>query len=111
MSEVAAVHPDSASAIARNSENVVVGDEIVRHRLSSRVMHWSVAVAFMVCLFTGMPIWTPIFSWMAALFGGLHVCRWLHPYAGVAFFVGCLWMAVHWMSQMALGPADKKWLK
>ena len=78
---------DTAVVAARDRENVIVGNEIVRHRLVSRVIHWSVAVTFFVCVFTGMPIWTPVFGWMAHLFGGLTVCRLLHPWAGVAFFL------------------------
>ena len=113
MSEV--IHPpdvdaDTAAFIARTREDVAVGGEIIRHRLSSRVMHWCVAISFVVCILTGMPIWTPIFAWMATLVGGLQVCRWLHPYAGVAFFAGCLWMGFHWAKEMVLSALDKKWL-
>ncbi len=101
---------DPAVIAARTQEDVAVGNEIVRHRLSSRVMHWTVALAFMLTLITGMPIWTPIFSWMAFLVGGLHVCRWLHPWSGAAFFVGMLWMLIHWLASMKLAEVDKKWL-
>ena len=66
---------DPAVLAAREREDILVGDEIVRHKLSSRVIHWMVAVTFFVCLFTGMPIWTPVLGWMAAFFGGLAVCQ------------------------------------
>ena len=42
---------DEAVIVARDRENVVVGNEIIRHRLSSRVIHWCVAATFIVCLF------------------------------------------------------------
>ncbi|MDQ2978782.1 MAG: hypothetical protein M3R62_06145, partial [Acidobacteriota bacterium] len=58
---------DSAVIVARDRENVIVGNEIVRHRRSSRLIHWSVALTFFVCVVTGMPIWTPLFGWMAHL--------------------------------------------
>jgi formate dehydrogenase subunit gamma len=93
---------------AVHTEDVMVGDEIVRHKLSSRVVHWSVAVTFLIALFTGMPIWSPVFGWMSALFGGLTVCRWLHPWSGVAFAVTTLVMFVHWFSQMRFDAADRK---
>ncbi len=73
---------------------------IVRHSLPSRVIHWSVAICFFVCLFSGMPIWSPIFGWMAHFFGGLETCRWLHPLAGVAFFATSLAMFVGWIGEM-----------
>jgi len=96
---------------ARRSEDVVVGDHIVRHRLASRAIHWSVGALFFVALLTGLPIWTPVFGWSAPLFGGLHVCRWLHPWAGVLFFLGMLVMFVHWGSEMRLQPKDREWLR
>lgn len=96
---------------ARRAEDVVVGDEIVRHRLASRVIHWSVAVSFVLALVSGLPIWTPVFGWMASLLGGLHVCRWLHPWTGVLFFVAVGVMLVHWWDDMRLLPADREWLR
>ena len=33
-----------------SAENILVGDEIVRHRLASRVIHWLVAVFFFLSL-------------------------------------------------------------
>lgn len=101
---------DSAVVVARQREDVIVGSEIVRHRRSSRLIHWSVAVTFFVCLFTGMPIWSPVFGWMAHLFGGLSVCRVLHPWAGIAFSLAAVVMFFHWLREMRLEPRDKEWL-
>ncbi|HEV2063840.1 MAG TPA: formate dehydrogenase subunit gamma [Thermoanaerobaculia bacterium] len=99
-----------AVAAARDREDIVVGNEIVRHRRSSRVIHWTVAVTFLVCVATGMPIWTPLFGWMASLFGGLSVCRVLHPWAGLAFFLSSAVMFFHWLAEMRLEPGEKGWL-
>jgi len=98
----------SVMDVARDREDVLVGDEIVRHRLSSRVIHWTVAIFFFGALFTGMPIWSPVFGWMAFLFGGLSVCRWLHAWLGVAFAAASLIMFVHWMRDMAFDKADRR---
>jgi formate dehydrogenase subunit gamma len=100
----------AATARARTEEDVLVGDEIVRHRRSARVVHWTVAVLFFLCLLTGLPIWTPVFGWMANLVGGLTVARWLHPWAGVLFFAASLWMFLHWREDMRLEPRDREWL-
>ncbi|HTY40869.1 MAG TPA: formate dehydrogenase subunit gamma [Thermoanaerobaculia bacterium] len=100
---------DPAVLVARDKEDVVVGDEVVRHKLSSRVIHWAVSVTFFVCLFTGFPIWTPFFGWMAALFGGLSVCRVVHPWAGLAFFLAYAVMFFDWMSDMVFRPDEKGW--
>jgi formate dehydrogenase subunit gamma len=96
---------------ARHTEDVAVGDEIVRHRLASRVIHWTVALFFFLALFSGLPIWSPIFGWMAHFFGGLTVCRWLHPWAGLLFFASMAVMFVHWLDDMRLQPSDREWLR
>jgi len=101
---------DMAVIRARGAENVVVGQEIVRHRFASRVIHWSVAVSLLLSLFTGLPIWTPIFGWMGTLFGGLYVCRWLHPWLGLLFAASSLVMFVYWLKEMRLEPKERDWL-
>jgi len=103
-----AVRGPTAIQVARDREDVLVGNEIIRHRLSSRVIHWTVAVFFFGALLTGMPIWSPVFGWMAYLFGGLSVCRWLHAWLGVAFAAATLLMFVHWMRDMAFDKSDRK---
>ena len=70
----------------------------------------SVALSFAVAILTGMPIWTPVFGWMASFFGGLAVCRWLHPWAGSGFFVASVVMFFHWLSEMILLPNERDWL-
>jgi formate dehydrogenase subunit gamma len=101
---------DAAVVTARDREDVVVGGEIVRHNRASRLIHWTVAVTFFICLLTGMPIWTPVFGWMAYLFGGLSVCRVIHPWVGIAFFIAAAVMFVQWVSDMRLEPDEKDWL-
>jgi formate dehydrogenase beta subunit/formate dehydrogenase gamma subunit len=105
-----AARKETAAEIARRTEDVVVGDEIVRHRLSTRVIHWTVALFFFVSLLTGLPIWTAYFKWMGALFGGLSVCRWLHPILGIGFVGGSLIMFVHWLRDMHFQENDYDWL-
>lgn len=98
----------SISRLAREKEDVVVGNEIVRHRLASRVIHWGVALFFTMALLSGLPIWSPVFGWMADLFGGLQVCRWLHAWSGIAFAVMTVVMVVHWIKEMYFDEYDKK---
>src|SRR5713226_8892153 len=108
MSTVKARPMDSAIAQARSREDVVVGNEIVRHKRASRVIHWIVAATFFLCLLTGMPIWTPVFGWMAALVGGLPVARVMHPWFGIAFFVSSAVMFFHWLGDMHLEPGERR---
>jgi formate dehydrogenase subunit gamma len=108
MSELGIPGRPTIMDVARDRENVVVGEEIVRHKLLSRLIHWMVALFFVGALLTGMPIWSPVFGWMAYLFGGLSVCRWLHAWVGVAFSVGTVVMFVHWLSDMHFTENDRK---
>lgn len=101
---------DVAAIKARGAEDVFVGNEIVRHRLSSRVIHWSVAATFFLCLATGLPVWTPVFGWMATFFGGLSVCRVLHPFFGAAFFLASAAMFVHWRRDMVMTQKERSWV-
>ena len=111
---MSAVHPnpvlDPAIIRARHEEDVVEGGQIVRHSLASRLIHWSVALTFAVTLFTGLPIWSPVFGWLAHLFGGLQVCRWLHPWAGLLFFAASVVMFFYWLKDMVLQPSERDWL-
>jgi formate dehydrogenase subunit gamma len=103
-------HIETPVIVARDRDNVVVGEEIVRHRLATRLIHWSVAITFFIALISGMPIWTPLFGWMAVFVGGLEVARLIHPYAGVAFFIASIFQFVHWLPDMHLHEDQKGWL-
>ncbi len=107
MSAEAAASGQTAIERARSVEDVVVGDEIARHTLRSRAVHWAVAVFFISCVLTGLPVWSPVFGWMASIFGGLSVCRWLHSWLGIAFAVSSLLMAVQWFSDMLFDEHDR----
>jgi len=111
MSRVVLQAPRSGpTAAPRKAEDVIIGDEIVRHRFATRVIHWIVALTFFLLLFTGMPIWSPVFGWMAAFFGGLEVCRWLHPWVGIVFSIASIAMFISWVSDMRLEKQDRGWL-
>ncbi len=102
--------PASPPTIRHAREDSVVGNHIVRHSLASRVIHWSVALFFFLTLLSGLPIWTPIFRGLSSLFGGLAVCRWLHPLTGIAFTAAVLVMFAHWIKDMRMEAGDWGWL-
>ena len=109
MSTVAGQHGRPEIITARKRDNIVVDDVIVRHRLATRLIHWSVALTFFVALFSGMPIWTPLFGWMAYFVGGLHTARVIHPWAGIAFFIASVVQFFHWLRDMRLRADEKSW--
>jgi len=102
-------HVDRAIVVARDRDNVVVAGEIVRHRRATRIIHWMVALTFFISLFSGMPIWTPLFGWMANLVGGMETARVIHPYAGVAFVIASAFQFFHWLGDMHFASDEKGW--
>ena len=100
---------DRAIVVARDRDNVVVAGEIVRHRRATRIIHWTVAFTFLIGLLSGMPIWTPLFGWMAYLVGGMEVARVIHPYAGVAFVIASAFQFFHWLGDMHFASDEKDW--
>jgi len=99
-----------AQPTSSGPEDKVIGEYIVRHRLSTRVVHWTAAIGFFGALLSGLPIWTPIFGWTAGLFGGLSVCRWLHPWFGIAFVAAIVAMFGLWFKDMRMRREDWGWL-
>jgi formate dehydrogenase subunit gamma len=97
-------------ARARHTEDVAMGNLIIRHRLASRRIHWTVAFFFFCSLLSGLPIWTPLFGWLAGLFGGLSVCRVVHPWTGLLFVLSSAVMFFHWVKDMRLEPGDRDWI-
>jgi formate dehydrogenase subunit gamma len=74
----------------------------------SRLIHWAVALTFFICLLSGMPIWSPVFGWMAPLFGGLSVCRVIHPWVGAAFFLASAVMFFCWRRDMHVDASERR---
>ena len=67
-------------------------------------------MTFFAALLTGMPIWTPVFGWMAPLFGGLHVCRVLHPWFGIAFALAIRRRCSSTGGRHGFEPEERGWL-
>src|ERR1700730_4769988 len=107
MSSITNANP--AIVTARHRVKAVVGGEIIRHRRASRIIHWSVALTFFLSLISGMPIWTPLFGWMAYLVGGLEVARVIHPYAGILFVLASIGQFIHWLPDMHFEKDQKGW--
>jgi formate dehydrogenase subunit gamma len=47
---------------------------------------------------------------MAHAFGGLAVCRWLHPWLGLGFFLATMAMFFLWLKDMRMEKQDWGWL-
>jgi formate dehydrogenase subunit gamma len=97
---------------ARIGTTRVYRGELLRHPVYSRVLHWSVAIFFILSLLTGFAIYSPwLFHWIAPLFGGGPRTRALHPWFGLLFTVFFFFQSLNWWAPMAWTEVDRRWMK
>jgi formate dehydrogenase subunit gamma len=86
-------------------------DHVLRYSLSGRLLHWAVALAFILLFVSGLALFHPYFYWIASFFGGGSFMRLIHPYIGAAlallFFI---YAAGIWRDNLLL-PTDRVWLR
>lgn len=75
-----------------------------------RVVHWVVGVTFVALLVSGLAFAYPSLFWLTTLLGGGPAARVLHPWVGVVFGVGMIFMIVLWIREMFLDANDWKWI-
>lgn len=100
------------AAFGRRGRTVVHRGELLRHPVYTRVLHWTVAIFFVLALLTGFAIYSPwLYRWLTPLFGGGPRTRFLHPWFSVAFTVAFAFQFVNWLRPMRWRPHDSRWLK
>ena len=82
-----------------------------RFTFVERIVHWVVGVTFVLLLATGLAFSYPALFWLTALLGGGPSARALHPWVGVAFAVGMVFMIAIWIRDMFLSDTDWRWLR
>jgi formate dehydrogenase subunit gamma len=91
---------------------VVYEDEVLRHDIRTRVIHWGVAIFFILALLSGFALFTPwLYHLLAPLFGGGPRARLLHPWFGLGFIVVMLFLMGKWHSDMRWVPSDRTWFR
>ncbi len=94
------------------TEDFVLPDgKIVRHDNVERIVHWSLAIAFLFLFLSGLALFSPFFFWLSAVFGGGQFMRMLHPFAGVLLVL--LFYPYAWKLRKAnrWTPADSEWTR
>jgi formate dehydrogenase subunit gamma len=93
------------------SRTVVHDGELLRHPASTRVIHWAVAIFFVLALLSGFAIYTPwLYRWLAPLFGGGPTARVLHPWFSLGFVVAFAVQVVNWLQPMTWTRDDRRWM-
>jgi len=86
--------------------------ELLRHPVYTRVLHWLVAIAFVLSLLSGFAVYSPwLFRFLTPIFGGGAMTRFLHPWFGLFFDIFFLFQFLNWCAPMLWTEADRRWLK
>jgi formate dehydrogenase subunit gamma len=95
-----------------HARTVVHEDEVLRHPVYTRVLHWSVAGFFVLALLSGFAIYTPwLYRWLTPIFGGGPMTRLLHPWFSLAFVVCFAFQLLNWLQPMSWRPDDTRWIR
>jgi formate dehydrogenase subunit gamma len=96
----------------RFGRTVVRRGELLRHPVYTRVLHWLVAISFVLSLLTGFAVYSPwLYRWLSPLFGGGPMTRFLHPWFGLAFDIFFLFQFFNWFAPMTWARSDGRWLR
>jgi formate dehydrogenase subunit gamma len=84
---------------------------IQRYTLADRSIHWLTALAYTYVMLTGLAFYSPHLYWIAVVLGGAPTSRFWHPWLGLLFFAGLIWMLEAWRADMAITAVDREWGK
>ena len=86
--------------------------ELLRHSLYTRLLHWLIALSFVLALLSGFAIYSPsLYRWLAPLFGGGAMTRLLHPWFGLVFTIALTFQFFNWLGLMRWTSADSRWMR
>lgn len=96
----------------RVGQTVVHRGELLRHPVYTRVLHWLVAISFILSLLSGFAIYSAWFyRFLTPLFGGGPMTRFLHPWFGLFFEVFFFFQFLNWFTPMVWTNNDSRWMK
>ena len=84
---------------------------IHRYTPGERIVHWALALAFLLVAFSGYAFFHPALYWMSGLTGGGTWSRILHPYFGLVMFVTFAMLAWVVRADNRIDADDRRWLK
>jgi formate dehydrogenase subunit gamma len=98
--------------LGRQGRTVVHRGELLRHPVYTRILHWTVAISFVLALLSGFAIYSPwLYRWLTPLFGGGPMTRFLHPWFGLLFNIAFFFQFLNWFAPMQWRAADSRWMR
>src|SRR6267143_4802283 len=87
--------------VSRYGQTVVHRGELLRHPVYTRVLHWCVAISFILSLLSGFAIYSPwLYRWLTPLFGGGPMTRFLHPWFGLILYITICFQFLNCLASM-----------
>ncbi|MCP5156648.1 MAG: formate dehydrogenase subunit gamma [Ectothiorhodospiraceae bacterium] len=83
--------------------------ELLRYKPFDRMLHWLVAVGFILAGLSGLAFFHPSFFFLTNLFGGGGWTRILHPFVGVVMFAFFLVLVLRFLRDNLPAAADAQW--
>ena len=103
---------EAREKFSRHGRTVVHRGELLRHPVYTRILHWAVAISFILSLLSGFAIYSPwLYRWLTPLFGGGSMARLLHPWFGLVFTLVFFFQFLNWFVPMQWTGADRRWIK
>ena len=90
---------------------VMRSGEIRRYDANERLIHWIVAILFILLTASGLAFFHPAFWFLSVLLGGGTWARILHPFIGVLMFAFFFVMAMRYWNDNKIQPYDREWGK
>ncbi len=84
---------------------------VQRYAANDRSNHWFVAICFVLLALSGLALFHPAMFWLTNLFGGGPWTRVLHPFLGVAMFLGFAGLVLRFWHHNLITRNDIEWLK
>lgn len=84
--------------------------DVPRHSIFTRVVHWTVAVSFILLGLSGLAMFYHGFYFISGLFGGGETMRLLHPWFGVVLVVCYFLLFCRFVGACLPAAGDGAWL-
>jgi formate dehydrogenase subunit gamma len=98
--------------VAALGRTIVHDGELLRHPVYTRLLHWAVAIFFLLAFLSGFALYTPwLYHALTPIFGGGPTTRLLHPWFSLGFVIAFALQILNWATPMLWTPADSRWLK
>jgi formate dehydrogenase subunit gamma len=95
-----------------HGRTTIRGGELLRHPVYTRVLHWAVAILFLLAFVSGFALYTPwLYHAFTPILGGGPTTRLLHPWFSLGFVVLFALQMLNWIIPMAWTAADSRWVR